>query len=770
MSVQKNLQIIIFISIFITSHGNSGELGLSDLRLKNTIDYLNGDKGKLLPLDDTIFLTTSSIGGVGIIETPTARFREDGTMTIGMSASVPFNRSYFVIQALPRVEFTVKYNQIDAEPNNPLERWVKWFRFTGGSYTGRDKSFDARFKIFDETEKRPALAIGLTDLAGTNKFASEYLVASKSMGNFDVSMGLGFGAMGTRGHIENPLGWISDQFKRERGMSEGMGGTFNINDWFRSEKTAFFGSIQYATPVDNLNLQIEYDSKDFDKLFFTKDYVDLENKESNSPINVGLNYLIFDNINLNVGLVRGNTAYLNISSNRNLNTNFGFSKQPLKQQTISPLLPYKFEDLNQSGHVQLINRMMYMLVNEGITPHSITIENNELIAEISQIRFRKTIEAIDTASRILAENSTKEIEYITVSNIDKGIETFRSSIHRQDLVNSLRYGPLKENQISQEDLNLPLFTDGTFHFKNNFLFPNFSWGIRPNIKGIIGGRDHFYFWKLEALLDIEYSFSRNLTLTSQLTASIIDNFDDWVYEPTGELAGTLYRVRSDLRRFYRQGRNSIQRLQIDYLTKPGESFYTRISAGIFEDMYAGIGGEVLYLPQGKSWAIGLDAYWVKQRDYNQMLSFRDYDTFTGHLTLYQDIPFYDIRLKLSLGRFLAKDEGVNIDLQRRFQSGTVVGAAASFTNVTKKEFGEGSFSKWIYATIPLDIFSTFKTRNSTTMVWTPLTRDGGQPLHQNFRLYPLIKNANDEFEEGRTKNFSMEKIFSGFGTKPKERV
>ena len=62
-------------------------------------------------------------------------------------------------------------------------------------------------------------------------------------------------------------------------MSEGMGGTFNINDWFRSEKTAFFGSIQYATPVDNLNLQIEYDSKDFDKLFFTKDYVDLENKD-----------------------------------------------------------------------------------------------------------------------------------------------------------------------------------------------------------------------------------------------------------------------------------------------------------------------------------------------------------------------------------------------------------------------------------------------------------------------------------------------------------
>ena len=487
-------------------------------------------------------------------------------------------------------------------------------------------------------------------------------------------------------------------------------------------------------------------------------------------INVGFNYLLFDRLNLGVGLLRGDTAYLNISSSTNLNSNFGFSKERLKKKSIGPALTYEFNDLKRKGHVQLINRMMYMLVNEGITPHSITIEDNELIAEISQVRFRKTIESLDTVSRILAENSTSEIEYITVSNVDKGIETFRSTISRKMLVSSLNDGPLEEVEIIQRDLNVPLFNDGTFHFKNNYLFPNFSWNLNPNIKGIIGGRDHFYFWKLEALLAMEYAFSRNLTLTSQLTASITDNYDDWVYEPVGETAGTLYRVRSDLRRFYRQGRNSIQRLQIDYLNKTGKNLYTRISAGIFEDMYGGIGGEILYLPQGKAWAIGLDAYWVKQRDYDQMFSFRDYDTLTGHLTLYQDIPFYDLRLKLSLGRFLAKDEGINIDVQRRFQNGTVVGAAASFTNVTKKEFGEGSFSKWVYATIPFDIFSPFKTRNATTMVWTPLTRDGGQPLHQNFKLYPLIKNANDEFEIGRTKNLSIRKIFYGFSTKSKERA
>ena len=208
MSISKNIIVIIFCVICFNSHAICNELGLTESKLKTTLGLINKDQSNLYNLDDSKFLTTSSIGGVGIIETPTGRFRKDGTVTIGMSAAVPFNRSYFVIQALPRVEVTVKYNQLDNQPTSPLDRWAKWFRFTGGSYTGRDKSFDARFKVFDETEKRPALAIGLTDLAGTNKFASEFIVASKSFNNVDVSLGLGFGSMGTRGHIDNPLGLI----------------------------------------------------------------------------------------------------------------------------------------------------------------------------------------------------------------------------------------------------------------------------------------------------------------------------------------------------------------------------------------------------------------------------------------------------------------------------------------------------------------------------------------------------------------------------------
>ena len=121
-------------------------------------------------------------------------------------------------------------------------------------------------------------------------------------------------------------------------------------------------------------------------------------------------------------------------------------------------------------------------------------------------------------------------------------------------------------------------------------------------------------------------------------------------------------------------------------------------------MYGGIGGEVLYMPENKHWALGIDAYWVKQREFDQKFSFQDYQTVTGFVSFYYDLPFYDMRFKGRRGKFLGKDTGVNIDLSRRFKTGARVGAMASLTNCDAACVGEGSFNKWIYFTLPMDLF------------------------------------------------------------------
>ena len=55
-------------------------------------------------------------------------------------------------------------------------------------------------------------------------------------------------------------------------------------------------------------------------------------------------------------------------------------------------------------------------------------------------------------------------------------------------------------------------------------------------------------------------------------------------------------------------------------------------------MFGGYGGEVLYRPFNKSYGIGAEVWRVRQRGFEQLLSFQDYETTTGHITFYYKEP------------------------------------------------------------------------------------------------------------------------------------
>ena len=60
-------------------------------------------------------------------------------------------------------------------------------------------------------------------------------------------------------------------------------------------------------------------------------------------------------------------------------------------------------------------------------------------------------------------------------------------------------------------------------------------------------------------------------------------------------------------------------------------------------MFGGVGGEIMYRPFDKNYAIGADTFFVRQRNFEQDFGFQDYETVTGHLTFYyqeQDLGFY----------------------------------------------------------------------------------------------------------------------------------
>jgi len=64
-----------------------------------------------------------------------------------------------------------------------------------------------------------------------------------------------------------------------------------------------------------------------------------------------------------------------------------------------------------------------------------------------------------------------------------------------------------------------------------------------------------------------------------------------------------------------------------------------------------------------------------------------------------------------------------------------MGAFFTRTDISKEEFGEGSFDKGFYFSFPLEIFFRENSRGRTYFGLKPLTRDGGARLIRALGLY-----------------------------------
>ena len=707
----------------------------------------------------------SSRGGIGLINTPTARFSDDGEFSLGVSVEAPYNRMFAKMQFFPWLEAVLKYTK---GYNQPYIEWSKSEAWT-------DKGIDVKFRLLEETRLVPELAIGLRDFGGTGAYSAEFFVASKRFKNIDLSLGLGYGTLADVDHISSPLGWFNKILSKINIGSEDAnlqhGGAINFGGFFEEERVSIFGGIEYFTPVPGLSVKLEYDTNEYPE--GTKlDFFDptSRNFRIDSRLSAALNYRLQpterDNIDLSLGYVHGNTLYASVAVHSNLNFSGQSNIYMVAEELNQPYLE-SYAKLDADWKKYLSDTIMWQMGNAGFVTHRLVFNDNELLAEVSQARFRKTIRAIDLAGRILANNSPTNIDKITVVNVDMGIETLRATIPREVLVNSVMSGALDEELLEFTTDNS--LDSGAFVVDNDYLYPHFYWAIAPNLAGTLQHPEKFYFWQLQAVAHANVAFKKGLYLTAEYSINIVNNYDKGYdyHWPDGQ----LYHVRQNRRLYLRGGeKTALRKMALDYLVDLHPNVKGKISAGYLEVMYGGVGGEVIYMPDHKQWALGFNAYWLKQRDFDQKFGFQDYETATGFLSYYYELPFYDMRFKIDAGRFLGKDVGVHVDLSRRFDTGARVGAIVAVTNCDPDCVGEGSFNKWIYFELPMDLWlAKSSTRNKASYAWTPLTKDAGQKVEVG-ELYGLMVDAKDEVDSFRRKPWSVKKILSGFGTSSKQKI
>ena len=659
-------------------------------------------------------VTANDWGAAGLLQSPTARMRVTGHGSMTLSRTFPYSHTNFFLQPLEWLEVGFRYSRVSNRFSGPAS--------LSGDMAYIDKSIDVKFGVFEESAYLPQIALGLRDITGTGLYSGEFLVANKRTGKFDWSLGMGWGYVGGRGDLNNPMRALSRTFETRK-KDVGVGGNFAVSSYFRGP-TALFGGVQYQSPWEPLVLKLEFDGNNYQ-------HEPLNNVlRQDSPWNVGAVYRSGRAVDVTLGFERGNTLTLSITLQTDLKK---LATPKLDDPIAVPVAEYRPQ---RSAVSEITSKDLAQ--QAGWTVRNIEQRGNELRVSVDDAEAVYWRERLDLANAVLHRDAPREIDLFKIVQRQHGIDLVEYQVNREAWVQQQTQPlpPSKQHDALVVSAIRPVKSTGEqpqllYRGEGSLFEAEPGVGLRYNL----GGLDGFVLYQIYAEERAKLRLRDDTWLQGNLQLGLVDNYDKFKYTAPSSLP----RVRTYMREYLTSSRVTMPNLQLTHAGKLADNQYYSVYAGYLESMYAGVGVEWLYRSLGSPVAFGVDVNRVRQRDFKQDFALRDYQVETGHATVYWDTGWNDVLANLSAGRYLAGDVGVTVELSRVFQNGVRFGGYFTKTNVSSQQFGEGSFDKAIYVNIPFDAMLTKSSSKMGYFIWKPLIRDGGAKLGREVQLYDMTK-------------------------------
>lgn len=618
----------------------------------------------------------NSYGVLGYINTPSGYTLDENRYAFSFSRNDPERFITFTASPFDWLDATIFYVDITKKAY-------------GGGFTQsyKDKGFNIKLSPFKLLNHN--FAIGFNDIAGTGLFQSEYLALSNTINNFNYTFGIGWGAYDNGITFKNPLTKIDNSFKKRSAGFVDKGGSFDINNYFSGSAASIFFAAGYKISphtslefeIDPTNTSVSYIPYDRDgskfNLAITQDYKDLS---------------------FSISLQRSNSIAFHASYSKD-SSKFNRHNRPRYKQLLE-----SYNDLQKA------------IEHHNIGLKEVTKSDKSLIVKVRQNSYydQKNVDKIvlDYARKYALKDNFKEI---TVKQYYHGMEMNAVSY------NTVFLSPQKSNAPENEKREY-IVVDKYPRIRNN---------IYPTLRNYIASREAFYFGGLFLENDTEVIINNNIFILSNLKYSIYDNFEKLYIEPVDTFPE---QVRSDNKKYFNNFNDGVVlgRLELNYFKSPKKNHYFRGSLGIFEEMFAGIGFDYVYAPEGSLFSFGFEGYHLRKRGYDMKFSFLDYRNSLFRASAQILEPKTDVRTKISFGEYIAGDNGYTLEFSKNFDNGVKFSAFFSKTNVSVNDFGEGSFDKGIEVRIPFaNIFGGEKLGNFS---WRPLTKDPAALLVKSIDL------------------------------------
>ncbi|SFS20163.1 YjbH domain-containing protein [Yoonia litorea] len=659
-------------------------------------------------------------GTPGLLEMPTASTPSEGTIATSLSYRDGLFQTVLSYQLTERISGSFRLALMDIYDETATDILRNEF----------ERGFDLHIKLVEESAYLPEVSVGLRDFLTPGKLQSEYIVATKSIGDgLRVSAGVGWGAMGTRDGFENPISARAIRPAFDVSESDGQ----LANDFWFAGDAAFFGGVEYQWN-DRWGLVAEYSSLAYPESA-NSPAIDAE-----SPYSFGLTYRPRDGMQFTAAAL--NRDAFAISGSFFLNAN----KRPGMSGIESAPVPVRVRsaaERSPAARVQLPPTAIGAALApafevEGLQLLAIDIEDDTARIRFSNERYRSNAQALGRAARLLTQVMPAQVETFFMEQVSQGIPLSAVRVSRRDIeILENRAGAARTllARASFQDAETAggLTTIGTAD-------PELVWGLSPYFRIVPSSSGGTASVDIGASLDASYAITPQLVLSGSIQQSLLRNDAE---DPVADDTPELQNVRTDGGFYGDDGVPVLQRLALTHFGRPAENLYSRISVGYLERMFGGVSAELLWKPVNGRLGLGAEVSYVAQRDTDLLLGFEDYDyqVTTGHLSAYYDFG-NGYHTQLDVGRYLAGDWGATLEVAREYENGIRIAASVTQTDVSYDDFGTGSYNKGISITLPQDFLTGRATRETYSATLGTRTGDGGARLEIGDRLYSVVRGAH----------------------------
>lgn len=647
------------------------------------------------------------LGPLGLIVTPTARMDETGTVRAGIGTLDPYLHAHVGLQIADPLHIGIRQSAEISGLNDDARRL----------YPG----IDVKLRLLAEGPYHPEIAVGWLGAVGHKRMAGEYLVASRRYENWDVSGGLGWGRLGSARQIGNPLGVFGSHFKKKRGLD---GEEPNSpQDWFTGGDIGLFAGLEYTAPwINGLSFSAEWGA---DRYVAEKAAFDFD---APAPWALGVHYSPRPWIDFSTALVGGEKIMAALTLQNALSQWPGKTFRRDKR-TREPLRPYRTGITEPPAMEQEAER------------GDLTLYNTAANATRAQTALEvppelTTPRAIGLALPYISNHAGQTVEAIEVRPVYMGLSGPLIRMNRRNVTQALGHNAGSPQEIWR---NLDFNPESTDEL--------------PLRGRSTGARGH----RLRLILDQQFSLAEEDHGVLHRTAALIEGISSTGFGLLGGMGLRVnlthnldhldeYRVPAALPvrgnvAAFADTRIALDRAYLGFARSPAPDLHIAVAAGYLEEMYGGIGGDILYRPFGSTWAVGAEGWLAFKRDpYTPWHTGLNGDrVFTGHLKAYYEFPGTNTTAEARLGRYLNEDVGGTLALGQRFGHGLNVRGFVTATGKSDNDVFGGSTNLYAGLELSLPVGNIpLAPQNSMVRVRAvPFGRDNGQTLESPVDLYTM---------------------------------